>query len=199
MGLISFVLTGWSSCRRDGTTRKTGLRSWHARGYEALTEHGFDWSLGLGFTLKAALRELNESAEVVVAELVREVIDWNANPDYDLSAHAMSDARVHIVHDDVVNVLKVNERGFDAIMLDTDNGPDGMLMSENARLYDARGIALTIAALRTAGKVAYWSVSDDRKFVGALAFHGLDVKTERVRAHTTSGPMHTIYVATPHR
>ncbi len=153
--------------------------------------------LGLGFTMRAALRALRGDAEVLVAELVADVIAWNANPLFDLSADAMRDSRVRIMHDDVVNVLRANPGGFHAIMLDTDNGPDGMLMSENARLYATRGIALTMAALRPAGTIVYWSVGDDPHFAGALQHSGLSVQTLRVRAHDTAGPMHTLYVATP--
>jgi spermidine synthase len=152
--------------------------------------------LGLGFTLREALRQLRDDAEVVVAELVPEVITWNADPRYDLSAEAMRDPRVRVVQDDVSNVLRANAGTFDAIMLDTDNGPDGMLMSENARLYAARGIGATIAALRPGGSIVYWSVGDDPKFAAALRGSSLDVNTLRVRAHDTSGPMHTLYVAT---
>ena len=151
--------------------------------------------LGLGFTLRAALRQLHDDAEVVVAELVSEVIAWNADPSYALSAEAMRDPRVRIVNDDVVLVLRANPGGFDAIMLDTDNGPDGMLMSENAPLYRTDGIALTVSALRSAGVIAYWSVGDDPKFARALRGAKLDGETLRVRAHDTAGPMHTIYVA----
>jgi spermidine synthase len=155
--------------------------------------------LGLGFTLRAALRQLRDDAEVVVAELVPEVIAWNADARYDLSAEAMRDPRVRIVNDDVVEVLRANPAAFDAIMLDTDNGPDGMLMTENAALYALGGIALTVAALRAGGTIAYWSVGDDRPFVAALCRSGLRVETIRVRAHDTTGPMHTLYVATPGR
>lgn len=153
--------------------------------------------LGLGFTLREALRHVAGDAQVVVAELVREVIEWNANPLYALSADAMRDARVEVVHDDVVNVLRHNPNSFDAIMLDTDNGPEGMLMSENARLYAAKGIALTMAALRPGGRIVYWSVGDDPRFAGMLQGARLTVETLRERAHATSGPMHTLYVATP--
>ncbi len=153
--------------------------------------------LGLGFTLRAALRQLREDAEVVVAELLAEVIAWNADPRYDLSVEAMSDPRVRVVQDDVTNVLRANPGGFDAIMLDTDNGPDGMLISENARLYATRGITDTIAALRSGASIVYWSVGDDPRFANALRAAGLAVRTLRVRAHDTAGPMHTLYVATP--
>jgi spermidine synthase len=155
--------------------------------------------LGLGFTLREALRHVADDAQVVVAELVREVIEWNANPAFALSSAAMSDARVEVVHDDVVNVLRHRPQHFDAIMLDTDNGPDGMLMSENARLYNAKGIALTVAALRPGGRIVYWSVGDDPRFAGMLQSARLTVETLRERAHATSGPMHTLYVATPAR
>jgi spermidine synthase len=153
--------------------------------------------LGLGFTLRAALRQLRSDAEVVVAELLAEVIDWNADARYGLSVDAMNDPRVRVVHDDVTNVLRANRAGFDAIMLDTDNGPDGMLIAENGALYSKRGVGLTIAALREGGSIVYWSVGDDPKFVGALRAAGLAVKTERVRAHDTAGPMHALYVVTP--
>src|SRR4051812_20822519 len=53
--------------------------------------------LGLGFTLRAALETLRDDAEVVVAELVPEVIEWNADPAYDLSAKAMGDSRVRVL------------------------------------------------------------------------------------------------------
>ncbi len=151
--------------------------------------------LGLGFTLRAALRELPARAEVHVAELVAEVIEWNANPDYALSSEAMADPRVRVVHDDVINVLRASPDGFDAILLDTDNGPDGMLISENASLYAAKGIASTIGALREGGIIVYWSVGDDPGFLHALNVAKLQVQTLRVRAHDTAGPMHTLYVA----
>ena len=155
--------------------------------------------LGLGFTLRAALQQLRDDAEVVVAELVAEVVAWNADPRYGLSVEAMNDPRVSVVHDDVTEVIRANHGGFDAIMLDTDNGPDGMLMSENAKLYAARGIALTIAALRARGSIVYWSVGDDPKFATALRAEGLEVRVVRVRAHDTTGSMHTLYAATPRR
>ena len=153
--------------------------------------------LGLGFTLRAALRLLREDAEIVVAELLAEVIAWNADARYGLSVGGMADPRVRVVQDDVIDVLRGNPGAFDAIMLDTDNGPDGMLMSENAALYATRGIADTVAALRASGSIVYWSVGDDPGFAGALRRAGLAVKTLHVRAHATAGPMHTLYVATP--
>jgi spermidine synthase len=153
--------------------------------------------LGLGFTLRAALAQLGPDAEVVVAELMAEVIDWNANVEWDISAGAMRDARVRVVHDDVFRVLASNRNGFDAIMLDTDNGPDGMLMTENEPLYALYGVAATVAALREPGVIAYWSVGDDPRFVDALERSKLRIEKLHVRAHATAGPYHTLYIARP--
>ncbi len=153
--------------------------------------------LGLGFTLRAALRALREDAEVVVAELVPEVVAWNADPVFGISVQSMRDPRVVIVQGDVSNVLRDNPAGFDAIMLDTDNGPDGLLMSENASLYSRHGVRITVAALRVGGSLVYWSVGDDPGFERALRGAGLDITAERVRAHDTTGPMHTLYSAVP--
>ena len=153
--------------------------------------------LGLGFTLRTALQQLRDDAEVVVAELVPEVVAWNADPRYGLSVEAMADPRVRVVHDDVINVLRAHPGAFDAIMLDTDNGPDGMLMSENAPLYARYGIGITVAALRAGGSIVYWSVGEDPGFAGTLRGSGLTVRSLHVRAHDTAGPMHTLYEATP--
>jgi spermidine synthase len=153
--------------------------------------------LGLGFTLRAALRVLPADAEVWVAELLPEVIAWNANPAYDLSVEALADPRVRIHQGDVTALLRAHPGHFHAIMLDTDNGPDGMLLRDNAPLYAARGLYATKDALCLGGTVAYWSVADDPRFVGAVEGAGMRVAAHRVRAHATSGPWHTIYVATP--
>lgn len=151
--------------------------------------------LGVGFTLREALRHVGPDAEVWVAELMAEVIAWNANPEYELSHAAMADPRVRIVQDDVTKVLRAHVGTFDAIMLDTDNGPDGMILRENAKLYTGRGIVSTIRALKPGGVIAYWSVSADKRFVSALENCGLRVKAVTARAHVTSGPWHTIYTA----
>jgi spermidine synthase len=152
--------------------------------------------LGLGFTMRAALRVLPEDAQVVVAEFLPDVIAWNTNPAFGISVESMQDPRVQLVQDDIVHVLRDNLAGFDAIMLDTDNGPDGLLMSENTRLYSARGVTTTLAARRPGGVLAYWSVADDPRFARALRQRGLRVETVHARAHESSGPFHTIYVVT---
>ncbi len=152
--------------------------------------------LGLGFTLRAALRLLAADAEVVVAEIVEEVIRWNRHPDYALSADALADPRVDLRHDDVANVLQASPGAFDAIMLDVDNGAAAMTTKGNAALYRAQGIRRAAAALRPAGRLAYWSASEDPAFEKALRSAGLAVEATRARAHPTRKIWHTIFVAT---
>ncbi len=150
--------------------------------------------LGLGFTLKAALRVLGDDAEVVVAELLDAVIAWNGDEAYGISVEAMRDPRTRIVHDDVMTVLRDNAGGFDAIMLDVDNGPEGMILAENERLYSPVGVEITRGALRPGGQLVYWSVGEDAGFERQLKRAGLNVEPVRVRAHDTSGPMHVLFV-----
>lgn len=151
--------------------------------------------LGFGFTLKAALRLLDADARVVVAELVRAVIDWNDNPEYGLARAALRDARVELRHADVGAVLRESAGRFDAIMLDVDNGPDPMTTSGNGALYTDAGLRTAAAALRPGGRLVYWSAQDDRRFERALRRVGLAVETTRVWSHVTSGTLHTLFVA----
>ncbi|MEX2581967.1 MAG: spermidine synthase [Gemmatimonadota bacterium] len=151
--------------------------------------------LGFGFTLKAALRVLPRDARVVVVEIVSEIIEWNRNPQYPLAGEALLDPRVEVVHDDVAHVLRANRCGFDAIMLDVDNGAEALTTDGNAGLYRRRGVEMTKAALRPGGRIAYWSAGEDPRFLALLRRAGLSVRSSRVRAHGTSGGMHTLLVA----
>ena len=150
--------------------------------------------LGLGFTLKAALRLLASDAHVMVAEIVQAVIDWNRNVDFPLAHEALSDPRVEVRHDDVARVLRQNPGAFDAIMLDVDNGAESFTTSGNAPLYRMVGIHTAVEALRPGGRIAYWSSTPDRSFETSLRHAGLEVTVTQVRAHTTAGPMHTLFV-----
>jgi spermidine synthase len=151
--------------------------------------------LGLGFTLKAALRALGADARVVVAEIVEEVIGWNRDPELGISPDALADPRVVVRHADVVDVLRDNGDGFDAIMLDVDNGAAALTTRGNAALYRAEGIRRAASALREGGRVAYWSAGEDEAFEKALRREGLTVETVRARAHPTLRSWHTIFVA----
>ncbi len=155
--------------------------------------------LGFGFTLKAALRLLPADAIVVVAELVRAVIDWNQSEGFGLSADALGDPRVELRHADVLELLRQSEARFDAIMLDVDNGPQPMTATGNGALYSDAGVRLAASALRSGGCTVYWSAQDDRKFERTLRRAGLAVSTQRVWSRGPSGTLHTLFVAQPPR
>ncbi len=151
--------------------------------------------LGLGFTLRAALRSLAPDARVAVAEIVEEIIRWNQDSAYALAADALLDPRVELHHDDVANVLQASAGGFDAIMLDVDNGAAALTTRGNALLYRAEGIRRAAAALRPGGRLAYWSAGPEPGFETALRRAEMAVDVVRARAHPGLAIWHTIYVA----
>ena len=151
--------------------------------------------LGMGFTLAATLALLPPDAIVTVAELVPAVVEWNRGPLGGCAAHPLRDRRVRITVDDVGFVLRGNTGGFDAILLDVDNGPAALTSSANQGLYDNAGVAAAFAALKSGGVLAVWSAWEDRKFEQRLRFHGFAAQVERVRARLKKGgPHHAIFV-----
>ena len=152
--------------------------------------------LGLGFTLKAALRSLGADARIVVAEIIEKVIEWNRNPEYRFAGDALNDRRVELQYEDVADILKSGKEAFDAIMLDVDNGAEALTTGSNARLYRDVGIQTAAAALRPGGRLAYWSAQGDPVFEDSLRRAGLTVEVIKARAHATSGGFSSLIVAT---
>lgn len=154
--------------------------------------------LGMGFTLAATLAGLPESAGVVVAELVAAVVEWNRGPLGEFAGRPLKDRRVEVVVGDVLDVLRAGPSGFNAVLLDVDNGPDAFTSARNSGLYGDRGLATIRAALRSGGVMAVWSAWEDRKFEQRLRAGGFDVDVQRVRARLQrGGPWHTIFVGRP--
>ena len=149
----------------------------------------------MGFTLRATLDFLPADATVFVAELVPEVVDWNNGPLAPLAGHPLKDKRVRIETCDVAITLRSGPGRFDAVLLDVDNGPAALTASENAWLYDDRGIAAALDALKRDGVLAVWSAREDRKFEKRLRHGGFAVQVERVRGRLKKGgPHHTIFL-----
>jgi spermidine synthase len=152
--------------------------------------------LGMGFTLRATLDVLSSEAMVVVAELVPAVVEWNRGPLGPLAGHPLKDKRVRVETRDVAAILGSSPRQFDAVLLDVDNGPTALTASNNAWLYDSRGIAAARTALKTKGVMAVWAAQDDRKFEQRLRDGGFDVQVQRVRGRLKEGgPRHTIFLS----
>jgi spermidine synthase len=151
---------------------------------------------GMGFTLRAALGRLGNAATVTVAELVPEIITWARGPMAELTASCLDDPRVRLIERDVAAVIDEGAASYDAILLDVDNGPDGLTRRENNRLYTARGLAAATRALRPGGILAIWSAGPDPAFTRRLGQAGFAVDEVAVRARQNGkGPRHVIWFA----
>ena len=138
--------------------------------------------LGMGFTLGAALSSLSPAAEVVVAELVPEIVKWARGPLAHLFQDHLVDPRLSLEMADVHDVIIRQEAAFDAILLDVDNGPDGMIHLPNERLYCDWGLRAARHALRPGGVLAIWSAYTDDDFVDRLENAGFDVEEVSIPA-----------------
>jgi spermidine synthase len=151
--------------------------------------------LGMGYTLRATLDSLPPDATVVVAELIPAVVEWNRGPLGPLAGHPLRDKRVRVEMGDVAVTLRSAAAQFDAVLLDVDNGPAAFTTSDNAWLYDDRGIATVRAALKADGVLAVWSAREDHKFEKRLRYGKFTVQAERVCGRLKNGgPRHTIYL-----
>jgi spermidine synthase len=153
--------------------------------------------LGMGFTLRAALAVLGTEARVMVAELLPAVIAWARGPMAELFAASLDDPRASIRNADVADVIQSHPLTFDAILLDVDNGPEGLIRKANDALYDLKGLKAIRRALRPNGVLAVWSSGPNAPFSKRLGAAGFDVKEVAVRATTRrSGAHHVIWFAT---
>lgn len=155
---------------------------------------------GLGFTYRAALARLPEGGSVTVAEVVPEVLDWAQGPLAHLTDGSLNDPRGKIIIADVAALIDDAIDGttpkYDAILLDVDNGPDGIVRDANDRLYTRTGIGKARDALNQGGVLAVWSAAPDPAFARRLRDSGMDVDERTVRARPNNkGPRHTIWFA----
>ena len=156
--------------------------------------------LGVGFTLASALRHLGQDAEVVVAELVPGVVEWNRGPLGEHAGHPLRDGRVVVREVDVAIILREGGRAFDAILLDVDNGPEGLTQKGNDWLYSRAGLNVIHRVLRPKGVLAVWSAGTDPPFSKRLRKAGFEVDEIPVKAHRGKGARHLIWIArTPER
>lgn len=152
--------------------------------------------LGMGFTLRAALAELEAHAQVTVAEIVPAVIDWARGPMAEIFAGSLDDPRVEILAADVGALIRQAKAAWDAILLDVDNGPEGLSRKGNDALYDPAGLAEAYEALRPGGVLAVWSSGPDAGFTRRLARAGFAVREEKVRARRGGGgARHVVWLA----
>lgn len=152
--------------------------------------------LGMGFTLRAALGVLGATARIEVAELVPSVVAWARGPMAEIFGDSLNDKRVSIHETDVTGIIRSKRETFDAILLDVDNGPEGLTRQANDGLYDSGGLSAAHAALRPGGVLAVWSSGPNAAFAKRLRGAGFDVNEVNVRATGRGGgARHVIWIA----
>ncbi|SDU32793.1 spermidine synthase [Stappia sp. ES.058] len=152
--------------------------------------------LGMGFTLRAVQAITPPDACLTVSEIVPELTDWALQHMAAVFGECLSDPRVKVKTGDVGGMIKQATQAFDAILLDVDNGPDGLTRADNAALYGDKGLHRARRALAPGGVLAVWSAAPSEAFSKRLSRCGFDAMARTVRAsHTRRGARHTIWTA----
>ena len=151
--------------------------------------------LGMGFTLAAALKAVTSSSSVTVAELIPAVVEWNQGPLGESAGRPLQDDRARVYSGDVAELFTDAKPIFDAILLDVDNGPEGITHADNNWLYSTAGLEAIYATLCPEGMLAIWSAGPDSMFVIRLKKAGFNVSVRTVRARPGKGSRHTIFLA----
>ena len=153
--------------------------------------------LGMGYALATALAALERDAEVVVSELVPSVVAWNQSWLGHLAGHPLKDPRVTVRQADVGLVLKQSPGAYDAVLLDVDNGPEGLTRRENDRLYAPAGLRVARAALRPQGVLGIWSAGPRAGFARRLQAARFEVEEIPITARGGGrGARHVLWLAT---
>ena len=151
--------------------------------------------LGMGFTLMAALKHTGENARIEVAELVPAVIQWNKGPLGEHAGYPVNDPRVTVHEGDVARIIKAERQAYDAILLDVDNGPEGLTHKHNNWLYSMNGLITAYEALRPKGILSVWSAGPAKDFLQRLRKVGFDVDEKYIHAHGKKGTRHVLWFA----
>lgn len=156
--------------------------------------------MGLGYSLKRSLELVGKNGDVVVAELLPEVVQWNRDFLYEENGKLMDDPRTTMYVGDVYDAIREAASGkrkkWDAILLDTDNGPTSLVQPQNKRIYGKQGFAMIRESLAPGGRVAFWAATEEPGFEKRLKRDGF-IKTERymIKAHERAKkPVHRVYV-----
>ena len=153
--------------------------------------------LGMGYTLAAALQHSGDDSLITVAELIPAVIRWNREHLGHLAGNPLADGRVFVRQEDVAKTIAREKSIWDAIILDVDNGPDGLTRKVNDRLYGLSGLQNAFLALRTGGVLSIWSSGTDEQFTSRLKQCRFQTEIVTVRARKPGkGARHTIWLAT---
>jgi spermidine synthase len=150
--------------------------------------------LGMGFTLRALLAVARPQTKITVSELLPAVVEWARGPMSPLFGDSLNDPRVTIDVTDVAKIMRAGHQAWDAILLDVDNGPDGMTQSANDGLYSMAGLATARRALKPGGVLGVWSQGPDASFTKRMQRSQFEVEEVKVRAHRgKSGARHVLW------
>lgn len=152
--------------------------------------------LGMGYTLSAALKQSRTDTRITVSELIPEVVRWNRKFIGDLAGMPLQDPRVSVNIEDVASTIKDKKSFWDAILLDVDNGPEGLTRKSNDRLYSESGLKSAFVSLCPGGILSVWSSGENAAFTRRLKYCGFQTRTVPVRARKSGkGSRHTIWLA----
>jgi spermidine synthase len=177
---------------------EAALATLAAKKLEAVAKpHVLIGGLGMGFTLRAALGAFGSRAQIVQVELVPAVVAWSRGPMAEIFGESLSDPRVSIREADVTEIIRSHRLKFDAILLDVDNGPEGLTRKANDALYSSTGLEAAHTALRPGGVLAVWSSGPNPAFAKRLRGARFEVNEVNVRATGKGGgARHVIWIAT---
>lgn len=184
------------STRKWGSEEALATMAWDRIRDNAKQPHFLIGGYGMGFTLRAALRILPANAKITVVELVPEIIEWARGPMAHIMQGCLDDPRVSLVMGDVATFIAGGQGDYDAILLDVDNGPDGLVREDNNVLYSKTGLRAAKRALTTDGVLAIWSAAADPAFTRRL--ERADLKVDEIKVASRSngkGPKHVIWFA----
>lgn len=184
------------STRKWGSEEALATMAWE-RVKHARKPHFLIGGYGMGFTLRAALRVLPQDAKITVVELVPEIIEWARGPMAEVAQGCLDDPRVQLVMGDVAPFIAGAQGDYDAILLDVDNGPDGLVREDNDVLYSKSGLRALERALTPEGVAAIWSAGPDPAFTRRLERAHFGVEEIKVASRSNGkGPKHVIWFAT---
>ncbi len=152
--------------------------------------------LGMGYTLAAALKSTGSDSSITVSELIPAIVKWNKEHLGHLAGMPLNDPRVMVKIEDVAKTIGKIESAWDIILLDVDNGPDGLTQKTNDRLYSITGLKKSFFALRPKGILGIWSAKGDAAFTTRLEKSGFNVDIKAVKARKSGKKLkHTIWLA----
>jgi predicted membrane-bound spermidine synthase len=194
--IFDIRFNGWELMSSRNVASETALAEMVCRRIDRTAPRILIGGLGMGYTLRAVLDAVGPGAQVVVCELLAEVVAWNKGVLSPLAGHPLRDDRVTVLAKDVADVIAESDQRFDAILLDTDNGPDCIVHEANAVLYTTVGLSRLSRIIERDTVIGFWSATESRRFEDALESAGWEWQRFRLFLRAPDEePFHVVYLA----